>query len=99
VIPLSPAAEKQLDELTRQYAERGRDTAIDNLADSIERASTRFLAGRALFYDAPRPYPTLLRRGWRWTKKGRYRIACNPAKGGPVIRAIFHEAANIPGRL
>jgi hypothetical protein len=33
------------------------------------------------------------------TKKGRYRIACNPAKGGPVIRAIFHEAANIPGRL
>jgi len=46
VIPLSPAAEKQLDELTRHYAERGRDTAIDNLADSIERMNVRCRKGR-----------------------------------------------------
>ena len=99
MIPLSPAAERQLDELTRYYAERGRDAAIDHLVDSIERASARYLAGRGMFYDAPRPYPTLLRPGWRWTKEDRYWIAFSPAKKGSVIRAIFYEAANIPGRL
>ena len=55
MIPLSPAAERQLDELTRFYAERERDAAIDNLVDILERASARYLADRGLFYDAPRP--------------------------------------------
>ena len=99
MIPLSPAAERQLDELTGFYAERERDAAIDNLVDSVERASARYLAGQGLFYDAPRPYPALLRPGWRWAKEGRYWIAFSTAKGGPVIRAIFHEAADIPGRI
>lgn len=99
MIPLSPAAEHQLDELTRFYAEHERDAAIDNLVDSLERASARHLADRGLFYDAPRPYPALLRPGWRWAKEGRYWIAFSTAKSGPVIRAIFHDAANIPGRL
>jgi len=85
VIPLSSSAEKQLDELTRYYADLGRDAAIDNLADSLERASTRYLAGRGLFYDTPRPYPTLLRPGWRWTKEGSYWIAFYSVAGGSVI--------------
>lgn len=59
MIPLSPAAEKQLNALTQYYAERRRDAAIDNLVDCLERASARYLDGRGLFYDAPRPYPTL----------------------------------------
>lgn len=99
MIPLSPAAERQLDELTRYYAERGRDVAIDNLVSSVERASARYLAKRGPFYDAPRPYPALLRPGWRWAKEGRYWIAFSPAENGSVIRAIFYEAANIPRRL
>jgi len=99
LIPFSPRAKRQLDELTRHYVVRGRDVAIDRLVDSIERASARYLANQGQFYDAPRPYPTLLRPGWRWTKEGRYWIAFGPAKDGPVIRAIFYEAANIPGRL
>ena len=99
MIPFSPRAKRQLDELTHHYADRGRDVAIDHLVDSIERASARYLANRGQFYDAPRPYPTLLRQGWRWTKEGRYWIAFSPTKGGPVIRAIFYDAANIPGRL
>ena len=99
MIPFSPRAKRQLDDLTRHYAERGRDAAIDNLVDSVERSSARYLANRGLFYDAPRPYPTLLRPGWRWTKEGQYWIAFGPAKAGPVIHAIFYEAANMPGRL
>ena len=99
MIPLAPAAERQLDELTRFYAERERDAAIDNLANSVERASARYQANQGIFYDAPRPYPRMSRSGWRWTKEGRYWIAFGPGRSGPVIRAIFHEAADIPGRL
>ena len=99
MIPFSPRAKRQLDDLTRHYADRGRDIAIDHLADSIDRASARYLANRGPFYDAPRPYPALLRRNWQWTKEGRYWIAFSPAKSGPVIRAIFYDSANIPGRL
>ena len=99
MIPLSPAAERQLDELTRFYAERERDAAIGSLVDSVERGSARYLANEGLFYDAPRPYPALLRPGWRWTKEGRYWIAFGLTKSGPVIRAIFYDAADMPGRL
>jgi len=99
LIPFSPRAKRQLDDLTRHYADRGRDIAIDHLADSIDRASARYLANRGPVYNAPRPYPSLLRRNWRWTKEGRYWIAFSPAKSGPVIRAIFYDSANIPGRL
>ena len=41
MIRLSAVAERHLDELTRYYAERGRDDAIDNLVESVERASAR----------------------------------------------------------
>ena len=99
MIRLSPAAERQLDELTRHYAERERDEAIDRVVDSVERASARYLANRGLFYDAPRPYPSLLRPGWRWTKEGPYWIAFSPSPIGPLIRAVFHDSADIPRRL
>ena len=99
MIALSPAAERQLEELTRFYAERGRDLAIDHLVACVERASVRYLAGQGRLYEAPRPYPTLLRAGWRWTKEGRYWIAFSQAESGPVIRAIFYDAADIPSRL
>jgi plasmid stabilization system protein ParE len=99
VIPLSRTAAKQLHELTRYYADRDRDDAIENLIQSVERASERYQASRGLFYSAPRPYPSLVRPGWKWTKEGRYWIAFRQGKRGPVISAIFHEAADIPRRL
>ncbi len=99
MITLSPAAERQLDALIRHYAERLRDEAIDNLVESLERACARYLAGQGLFYDAPRPYPSLLRPGWRWTKEGRYWVAFSKVTNGPVVRAVFYDSANIPGRL
>ncbi len=99
MIRLSPAAERQLDALTGYYAERERDEAIDRLVDSVERASARYLGDRGPFYDAPRPYPSLLRPGWRWTREGRYWIAFSASPTGPVIRAVFHDSADIPGRL
>lgn len=56
-------------------------------------------ARRGLFYNAARPYPSLVRPGWKWTKEGRYWIAFREGKHGPAISAIFHEAADIPRRL
>ena len=63
MIPLSSVAEHQLNELTRFYAERERDAAIDNLVDSLERASALYLADRGSFYNAPHPCPVPLRPG------------------------------------
>lgn len=99
MIPLSRLAKAQLDALTAYYVERGRDEAADRLAERIERASSRIQSGQGLFFDAPRPYPGVARNGWRWTKEGPYWIAFARDARGPVIRAVFHDAADIPRRL
>lgn len=99
MIALSDEARAQLTALNEYYAERGRDLAIDRLADSLERASFRIIHGRGSFYDAPRPYPTLARKGWRWTKEGRYWIAFTSGVRGLSIVAVFHDSADIPNRL
>jgi len=85
VIPLLPAAERLLGELTRRFcAERGREAAIDSLVDSVERASARYLADGGVFYDAPSPFLSMLRAGWRWAEKG---------------RPIFSSCLNAPAAL
>ncbi len=48
---------------------------------------------------APRPYPRLQRPGWLWLKEPPYWIAHAADARGPVIRAIFHESADMPARL
>lgn len=99
MIRLSPEAERQLDELAEYYAKRGRDQAIDNLVDAVERASNRCIAGRGSFYDVPRPYPAVRRPGWRWTKEGRYWLAFTTDADGPIIAAIVFESADLPRRV
>lgn len=99
MIRLSPEAERQLEELARYYAERGRDGAIDNLIGAVERASARYLAGRGSFYDAPRPYPSVIQPGWRWTKEGRYWLAFAADGSGPIVAAIVFDAADLPRRV
>ena len=51
-------------------------------------------AGRA----APRPYPRLVKAGRLWIFVRRYWIAYAPARP-PVILAVFHDSADIAGRL
>ena len=48
--------------------------------------------------SAPRPYPDLARPGQAWIKSGRYWLAYS-LTDPPVIVALFHDTADIPGRL
>ncbi len=99
MIPLSAAAEAALDDLLRHYEMLGRDRAIDRLAASLETACTRYEHGEGRFFDAPRPYPALSGLGFRWAKEASYWIAFAETGTGPVVAGIFHEAADIPGRI
>lgn len=99
MIPLSAAAEAALGALTRHYEALGRDRAIDRLAVSVETACDRYEKKRGLFFESPRPYPTLAGMGFRWTKEASYWIAFEETGSGPVVAGIFHEAADIPNRL
>lgn len=47
---------------------------------------------------APRPYPSLALPGWAWVRAGRYWVAYS-IRPRPVIVAVFHDTADIPGRL
>ncbi len=99
MIRLSRKAQAQVASLSRHYEELERAEAILNLRASLARASERIMLGQGLFFDAPRPYPAIVRPGWRWTKEGSYWIAYSSRNATPVIQAVFHDAANIPERL
>jgi plasmid stabilization system protein ParE len=99
VIRLSRKAQAQVASLVRHFEALERPEATRNLRAVLIRASARITLCHGLFFDAPRPYPGLLRLGWRWTKEGPYWIAHSLHRSAPVIQAVFHEAANIPDRL
>ena len=99
MILLSRFADGQLNSLVAHFEAKDRPEAVRNLIAAVARAAERIANDRGNFFDAPRPYPGLTRPGWRWLKERSYWIAF--AADGPdtEIRAIFHEAANIPARL
>ena len=99
MIRLSAAARAQVAQLTGHYTDKGRDNAIRNLRRSLTAASDRIEAGKGPFFPAPRPYPSLTRLGWQWLKAGSYWIAFGEVGSVLVIRAVFHESANIPARM
>jgi hypothetical protein len=99
MIPLSAAAESELDARTRRYKSLRRDRAIDRLVSAVQIACDHYEMRRGLSYDAPRPGPALADLGFRWTKDGSYWIAFEKTTAGPVVSGIFHEAADIPNRL
>ncbi|WP_145751411.1 hypothetical protein [Nitrospirillum amazonense] len=98
MIPLTRRAAQHVADLRDHYEELGRAEAVRNLYAALERASDAILAGTAIGLTAPRSYPILARRGWLWVKSGRYWIAFRHLPR-PAILAVFHEMADIPGRL
>ena len=99
MIRLSRTARAQVSSLANHYAALDRPEAVRNLRAILTRAGERIEARRGRFFPAPRPYPNLTRPGWLWLKEGPYWIAYTPDPGGAVIQVVFHEAADIPGRL
>ena len=83
--------------LTRHYLEIDRPEAVRSLLAAVDRMRVEFEAGTIDDLPAPRPYPSLARQGWAWTKSGRYWIAYQ--RDPNFILAIFYDAANIPARL
>lgn len=98
MIPLSPEAERQLDDLLRHYEALGRLEAAERLYQALERANRRILLTPDAGLHAPRPYPAAQRFGFRWIKEGRYWIAYIRGSD-PVIVGVFYDMADIPGRL
>jgi hypothetical protein len=76
-----------------------RPEAVKNLRAVIAKAGERIEIQRGPFFPTPRPYPNVSRPGWVWLKEGAYWIAYTLDPGGAIIRVVFHEAANIPGRI
>lgn len=98
MIRLSRRAERQLAELSRHYDRLGRPEARHALLAALRQAAREIEAGPGIVFPAPRPYPGLAVPGRAWVKSGCYWV-CYSLTDPPVILAVFHDAADIPGRL
>jgi plasmid stabilization system protein ParE len=96
VIALSPEADAHLARLTEHFEALDRLQAAQNLLQALDDAKRRIVAQPEASLPAPRPYPELGRHGFRWILVRHYWIAYTPTDP-PIITAIFHETANIPG--
>lgn len=99
MIRLSRTANGQIDDLVTHYARLERPEAVRNLRSVIARAAARIETQRGPFYPAPRPYPALTRHGWQWLHERPYWIGFTALPVGAVIQVVFHDTADIPGRL
>lgn len=99
MVLIAAAARRQIDALARHYDELDREQATARMTAAVAVAVERIEDQAGPFWGAPRPYPGATRHGWRWLKSHRYWIAFEPIAGGHAITAIFHERADIPGRL
>ena len=98
MIRLSRQAERQVAALLRHYTRLGRPEAKHNLIAAIDAAAVRIERNPGAGMPAPRPYPSLARRGRVWIKAGRYWVAYSTTDP-PVIMAVFYATADIPGRV
>ena len=98
MIGLTALAERQVATLRKNYEDKQRPEAIRALIAAILEASHRILADPAAGLAAPRPYPSLARRGRLWVKAGRYWVAYLTTDP-PVIAGVFYDAADIPSRF
>ena len=98
MIAYTPGATRQVDALIRHYEERQRDEAVRALLIALDTAERLIERNPAAGLAAPRPYPRLARRTRAWVKAGRYWISYS-IRPRPVIVAVFHDTADIPGRL
>ena len=99
MIILSPTARQQITDLRLHYEGLERPEAIRNLTAAIEDTAARIARAPDKGLPAPRLDPGLVSYGWRWAKAGRYWFAYVPEGGDATIAGVFHETANIPGRV
>ena len=98
MIGFTRKAERQLDALRQHNIERERLEAVRNLAAAIDDAIAMIESKPGAGLAAPRPYPSLAKRGRAWVKAGHYWVMYSTVEP-PIITGIFHESADIPNRV
>ncbi len=93
---LSRRAISQAEALLKHYQRLERAEAIENLAAAI-RAAQAIIPTLRRHRAAPAPYPEVARTGTGWLRQGRYWFAYGTRRPR-VIRAIYYDTADIPGR-
>jgi len=84
-------------ELRQHGEDRARPEATRALVAALEKAWQAIAIHPAAGLAVPRPHPNLARPGWAWVRAGRGWVAYN-TQPRPVIVAVFHDTADIPGR-
>jgi plasmid stabilization system protein ParE len=98
LIEYSGKALALIDELSAFYLRKGRPDAVLSLEAALIEAETRIEGRPGAGFPAPRPYPELAAEGELWILIRRYWIAYTTTEQ-PVILAVFHDSADIPGRF
>ena len=98
MIGLSRRAERDLDGLVRHFDSLGRPEAQQALLAAVDDALIRIKADALAGLPAPRPYPEVARPGRAWIKSGHYWFAYSLTEP-PEVVAVFHDTADIPGRI
>lgn len=93
---LSRGATRDVAALARDFRRKNRPEATRNLLAALNQAMKQIATDPSGGLGAPRPYPGLAQPGRAWMKVGRYWFAYSP-DDPPVITAVFHDAADIPG--
>ena len=89
VISLTPAADAQGESLLDHFDRLDRTEAIRSLLQALEDAKLRIERAPLAGLPAPRPYPSLVRLGFRWIKIGAYWFAyTSTAPPGDPRRAL-----------
>ncbi len=97
MIGITARARRQIAELRSYYERELRLDAARNLNQAIQEAARRIEDDATAGLPAPRPYPALVRPGQAWIKAGPYWVRYSLTT--PAITAVFHERADIPGRV
>lgn len=98
MIELTPRAQRQVRELGQATIDRERPEAVRNLIRVLTEATDRIGHDASAGLPAPRPYPSLARPGQAWIKVRAYWIRYS-LTSPPVITGVFHDRADIPGRI
>lgn len=93
------AAAAQVEALFEHYLVLDRDGAARNLLRAVDEALDRIEADPPAGLPHPRPYPGMVRWGYRWIKVGRYWFGYASTVDGPVLTNVLYDAANLPGRI
>ena len=98
MIRFTAKALRQISALRQHYEKLARPEAVRTLIAAVQGAAEQIEADPAAGLAAPRPYPELARPRRAWAQAGRYWVLYRTTRP-PVIIAVFHDTANIPGRL